>query len=94
MTLPAARGRCQGGSIACSDCGDHIYQCAKFGACFQKCTNIAYLGAKPLDYVADLGRIGLFFYHSSSAVQTNTIICRMIEGRATQPASLVVVIVS
>ena len=40
MTPPAARGRCQGGSIACSDCGDHIYQCAKFGACFQKCTNI------------------------------------------------------
>ena len=28
----------------------HIYQCAKCGACFQKCTNIAYLGAKPLDY--------------------------------------------
>ena len=50
MTPPAARGRCRGGSIACSDCGDHIYQCAKFGACFQKCTNIAYLGAKPLDY--------------------------------------------
>ena len=51
MTPPAARGRCRGGSIACSDCGDHIYQCAKFGACFQKCTNIAYLGAKPLDYM-------------------------------------------
>ena len=28
------------GSIACSDCGGHIYQCAIFGACFQKCTNI------------------------------------------------------
>ena len=23
-----------------SDCSDHIYQYAKFGACFQKCTNI------------------------------------------------------
>ena len=54
MTPPAARGRCRGGSIACSDCGDHIYQCAKFGACFQKCTNIAYLGAKPLDYSGHL----------------------------------------
>ena len=40
MTSPAARGRCWGGSIACSDCSDHIYQYAKFGACFQKCTNI------------------------------------------------------
>ena len=40
MTPPATRGRCRGGSIASSDCGDHIYQCAKFGACFQKCTNI------------------------------------------------------
>ena len=50
LTRPAARGRCRGGSIAYSDCSDHIYQYAKFCACFQKCTNIAYLGAKPLDY--------------------------------------------
>ena len=40
MTPPTTRGRCWGGSIACSDCSDHIYQYAKFGACFQKCTNI------------------------------------------------------
>ena len=40
MTPPTARGRRRGGSIACSDCSDHIYQYAKFGACFQKCTNI------------------------------------------------------
>ena len=40
MTPPAARGRCWGGSIACCDCSDHIYQYTKFGACFQKCTNI------------------------------------------------------
>ena len=40
MKSLAVRGRCWGGSIACSDCSDHIYQYAKFGACFQKCTNI------------------------------------------------------
>ena len=59
MTPPAARGRCRGGSIACSDCGDHIYQCANFGACFQKCTNIAYLGTKPLDYIESVVNIAL-----------------------------------
>ena len=39
MMPPTARGRCWGGYIACSYCSDHI-QYAKFGACFQKCTNI------------------------------------------------------
>ena len=55
MTRPAARGRSTGGSIAYSDRSDHSYQYAKFGACFQKCTNIAYLGAKPLDYMESSG---------------------------------------
>ena len=68
MTPPAARGRCRGGSIACSDCGDHIYQCAKFGACFQKCTNIAYLGAKPLDYMGSSTVSDVHFGHFSHAL--------------------------
>ena len=38
--VTSRQGRCWGGYIACNDCSDHIYQYAKFGACFQKCTKI------------------------------------------------------
>ena len=34
------RGRCRSGSTAEKVCNGHMYMCAKFHACFQKCTNI------------------------------------------------------
>ena len=34
------RGRCRSGSTAEKVCNGHMYMCANFHACFQKCTNI------------------------------------------------------
>ena len=40
VALPGTRWRCRSGSTAEKVCNGHMYMCAKFHACFQKCTNI------------------------------------------------------
>jgi len=49
---PGTRWRCRSGSTAEKVCNGHMYMCAKFHACFQKCTNIVISGGKPLDYLS------------------------------------------